>query len=144
MESSSVPSNLSASDSVPPNDGIAQLNEAELTSDTALVNDITNESTESPKKQNSQAWGIFASTFVTIFLAEIGDKTQLTVLLMTAQSHSPWIVFAGAGSALVLTSLLGVLLGQWLATKIQPKTLEKLAGISLLVISVLLSWEIFH
>lgn len=87
-------------------------------------------------------WKIFGSTFITIFLAEIGDKTQLTTLLMTAKSHAPWVVFAGAGSALVLTSFLGVLLGQWLASRISPRTLEKAAGISLLLISALLILEV--
>lgn len=87
---------------------------------------------------------IFVSTFITIFLAEIGDKTQLTTLLMTAESHNPWIVFAGAGSALVLTSFLGVLVGQWLASRISPRTLEVAAGSSLLLISVLLFWEVLH
>lgn len=91
-----------------------------------------------------KTWKIFVSTFITIFLAEIGDKTQLTTLLMTAESHAPWIVFAGAGSALVLTSLLGVLLGQWLATRISPRTLERAAGSSLLLISALLIWEVLH
>ena len=89
-------------------------------------------------------WKIFVTTFITIFLAEIGDKTQLTTLLMTAESHAPWIVFAGAGSALVLTSLLGVLLGQWLASRISPRTLERAAGSSLLLISALLIWEVMH
>ena len=96
-----------------------------------------------PRKPKN-AWAIFASTFITIFLAEIGDKTQLTTLLMTAESHKPWVVFAGAGSALVLTSLLGVLVGRWLASRIEPKTLERAAGITLLVISGLLFWEIFQ
>lgn len=144
MESSPVPSSLSASNSVPPADELGQLNETEITEDVDLLNNAANQPNEQPKKDNSKAWGVFTSTFVTIFLAEIGDKTQLTTLLMSAQSHSPWIVFAGAGSALVLTSLLGVLLGQWLATRIDPKTLEKSAGIILLIISALLSWEIFQ
>jgi len=85
---------------------------------------------------------IFVSTFITIFLAEIGDKTQLTTLLMTAESHNPWIVFAGAGSALIATSLLGVLLGRWLASRIDPRTLERVAGGILLAISVALVWEV--
>jgi len=89
-------------------------------------------------------WAIFGSTFVTIFLAEMGDKTQVTTLLMTAESHNPWVVFLGAGSALITTSLLGVLVGRWLASHIQPKTLERAAGITLLLISVLLFWEILH
>jgi Ca2+/H+ antiporter, TMEM165/GDT1 family len=87
---------------------------------------------------------VFFSTFLTIFLAELGDKTQVTTLLMTAESHSPWIVFAGAGTALVITSLIGVWLGCWLAKRVSAKTLETAAGILLLLISAQLFWEIFH
>jgi len=87
---------------------------------------------------------VFCSSFVTIFLAELGDKTQVTTLLMSAESQSPWVVFAGAGSALVLTSLLGVLLGQWLSTRLAPRTLEVAAGLSLLLVSVLLVWDIIQ
>lgn len=99
---------------------------------------------EKTKVQKKGAWAVFASTFVTIFLAEIGDKTQLTTLLMTAESQSPWIVFAGAGSALVTTSLLGVLLGQWLASHLSPKTIERSAGVILLLISLTLIFEVFY
>ncbi len=101
-------------------------------------------STTDTAKRKSKPWGIFASTFVTIFLAEIGDKTQLTTLLMTAESHKPWIVFIGAGSALVTTSFLGVWVGQWLSRRISPQTLERSAGISLLVIALLLTVEVLH
>ncbi|URD51505.1 TMEM165/GDT1 family protein [Chroococcidiopsis sp. CCNUC1] len=63
------------------------------------------------QKQTQQSWwAIYASTFFTIFLAECGDKTQLSTLLMSAESQSPWIVFVGAAAALITTSLLGVLL----------------------------------
>jgi putative Ca2+/H+ antiporter (TMEM165/GDT1 family) len=89
-------------------------------------------------------WGIFSSTFLTIFLAEMGDKTQLATLLMSAQSHSPWVVFAGAAAALIATSLLGVLLGRWLARRLSPKTLETSAGALLLFISVMLLWDVVH
>lgn len=99
--------------------------------------------TENNNTKSGQ-WAVFASTFVTILLAEIGDKTQVTTLLMTAESHSPWIVFAGAGTALVTTSLLGVLLGQWLSKRLEPKTIETAAGISLLLISVTLFWDILR
>ena len=106
----------------------------------------TNSQSEQEKTnvQKKGAWAVFASTFVTIFLAEIGDKTQLTTLLMTAESQSPWIVFAGAGSALVTTSLLGVLLGQWLASHLSPKTIERSAGVILLLISLTLIFEVFY
>lgn len=84
---------------------------------------------------------VFLSTFATVFLAELGDKTQVTTLLMSAESHSPWIVFAGAACALVLTSLLGVLVGQWLSHKIAPNTLQKAAGACLLLIACGLFWD---
>ncbi|NJR50085.1 MAG: TMEM165/GDT1 family protein [Leptolyngbyaceae cyanobacterium CSU_1_3] len=89
-------------------------------------------------------WGVFGSTFVTIFLAELGDKTQLATLLMSAESHAPWVVFTGAASALVATSLIGVLVGRWLHTRLSPKTLERATGTLLLVISALLLLDVIR
>ncbi|MBW4679195.1 MAG: TMEM165/GDT1 family protein [Microcoleus vaginatus WJT46-NPBG5] len=94
------------------------------------------------KPKTRKGLSVFWSTFITIFLAELGDKTQVTTLLMSAESHSPWLVFAGAGTALVATSLVGVLLGQWLAKRLSPKTLETSAGVSMLLISALLLWDV--
>lgn len=85
---------------------------------------------------------VFLSTFVTVFLAELGDKTQVTTLLMSAESHAPWIVFGGAACALILTSLIGVLVGQWLSHKIAPSTLQKAAGICLVLIACGLFWDV--
>jgi Ca2+/H+ antiporter, TMEM165/GDT1 family len=94
-------------------------------------------------QQNKQpVWGIFSSTFLTIFLAEIGDKTQLATLLMSAESQSPWTVFAGAAMALITTSLLGVLIGRWLSQRLSPKTLNRSAGLLLMFISVMLFWDV--
>ncbi|WP_193199371.1 TMEM165/GDT1 family protein [Nostoc sp. MG11] len=98
---------------------------------------------DSPQKQQS-AVVIFGTTFITIFLAEIGDKTQLSTLLMSAESHSPWIVFMGSAAALITTSLLSVLLGSWIASRLSPKIVEKSAGVMLLVISLMLFWDVFH
>ncbi len=98
---------------------------------------------DSPQKQQS-ALVVFGTTFVTIFLAEIGDKTQLSTLLMSAQSHSPWVVFIGSAAALITTSLLGVLLGSWIANRLSPKTVEKSAGVMLLVISLMLFWDVLQ
>jgi putative Ca2+/H+ antiporter (TMEM165/GDT1 family) len=97
-----------------------------------------------PPKQISlgQECRIFLSTFVTIFLAELGDKTQLTTLLMSAESNAPWIVFLGAGSALVATSLVGVWVGHWLSQRISAKTLETATAALLLMIAVLLLWDV--
>lgn len=96
------------------------------------------------KKEKNLSVSVFGSTFLTIFLAELGDKTQVTTLLMSAESHSPWMVFAGAGTALVATSLIGVLLGQWLAKWLSPKTLETGAGVTMLIISALVFLDLMR
>ncbi|MEM9089251.1 MAG: TMEM165/GDT1 family protein [Cyanobacteria bacterium P01_F01_bin.53] len=80
--------------------------------------------------------GVFFSTFITIFLAELGDKTQVATLLLSAESHSPFVVFLGAGLALISTSLLGVLLGQWMSTRVSEDTLDTFSGILLLLITI--------
>jgi Ca2+/H+ antiporter, TMEM165/GDT1 family len=89
-------------------------------------------------------WREFFTAFVTIFLAELGDKTQFATLLMAAESQSPWVVFAGAAAALVCTSLVGVLIGRWLAERLSPQTLQTATGASLLVIAALLLWDVVH
>ena len=95
-------------------------------------------------KPQEPVFMVFGTTFITIFLAEIGDKTQLSTLLMSAESHAPWVVFAGSGAALITTSLLGVLLGGWISTKLSPKTVEKSAGVMLLLISLMLVWDVIQ
>lgn len=104
----------------------------------------TPKANRSPEKPRLGIWSIFSSTFLTIFLAEMGDKTQLATLLISAESQSPWIVFAGAALALVTTSLLGVLIGRWLSKRLSPKALETAAGTLLLFISVMLLWDVVH
>jgi Ca2+/H+ antiporter, TMEM165/GDT1 family len=86
----------------------------------------------------------FTSTFLTIALAEMGDKTQVTTLLMAAQSHKPWIVFLGAATALICTSLLGVLVGRWLARHLSPESLNKAAGVILLLVAIAQFWDLAH
>lgn len=87
-------------------------------------------------------WRVFSSTFLTIFLAEIGDKTQVSTLLMSAEFHKPWIVFLGAGTALVATTLIGVGVGQWLSSRLSARTLDIAAGIMLALISASLIWDV--
>ena len=153
MKLDSVPPSLSASDSVNLNYDLPQQVQLQIKEVSKICAALTPEPTEisvsanpdicqEEKKLKSQHWAIFTSTFATIFFAEIGDKTQLAILLMTAESRNPWMVFAGAGSALIATSLLGVLLGRWLASRIAPRTLERAAGVILLAISAVLLWEV--
>ena len=55
--------------------------------------------------------GVVATTFLMIFLAELGDKTQLAVITLTSKHQNPLSVFAGAAVALVLVTLIGVIFG---------------------------------
>ncbi|WP_353933109.1 TMEM165/GDT1 family protein [Okeanomitos corallinicola TIOX110] len=105
----------------------------------------TKENTDHPQhKKQESVWMVLGTTFITIFLAEIGDKTQLSTLLMSAESHAPWVVFLGSAVALITTSLLGVLLGGFIASKLSPKTVEKSAGVILLLISLMLVWDVIQ
>lgn len=115
-----------------------ELSATDSKSDAVLILEETREQA-APK---AKFLSVFASTFATIFLAELGDKTQVATLLMTAQSHNPWVVFAGAASALVATSLVGVLVGRWLCQHLAPRTLEKATGCLLLVVSALLVLDV--
>ena len=86
----------------------------------------------SPQPDDSKAGSfgaVFLTTFTTVFLAELGDKTQLAALLLSAESGRPVLVFVGASLALISSSLIGVLLGRWLARVLPPQQLERLAGI---------------
>ncbi|MEW6071159.1 MAG: TMEM165/GDT1 family protein [Planctomycetota bacterium] len=72
---------------------------------------------------------LFFSVFATVFVAELGDKTQLATLLFAANAeHARWIVFLAAALALVLTSAIGVLAGSIVAQHVSPRVLSWVAG----------------
>ena len=80
---------------------------------------------------------IFATVFATVFIAELGDKTQLATLLFAADKEvSKLTVFVGASLALIATSALGVLAGGWLAHHVSPKLLHIVAGVGFIAIGV--------
>ena len=79
---------------------------------------------------------VFLTTFTTVFLAELGDKTQLAALLLSAESGRPVLVFVGASLALISSSLVGVLLGRWLSRVLPPQQLERLAGILMIALGL--------
>jgi putative Ca2+/H+ antiporter (TMEM165/GDT1 family) len=90
-----------------------------------------------PTAAAANGWiGIFVSTATTVFLAELGDKTQLAALLLSAQSGRPLVVFVGASLALICSSLVGVLLGRWLSTVMPAHQLERLAGILMVALGL--------
>jgi putative Ca2+/H+ antiporter (TMEM165/GDT1 family) len=63
-----------------------------------------------------------------MFLAELGDKTQITILSLASRFRSPWTVFAGAAAAMVLATGLGVLVGSFLPTVIGEKAVRYVSG----------------
>ncbi|HMC20384.1 MAG TPA: TMEM165/GDT1 family protein [Thermoanaerobaculia bacterium] len=82
-------------------------------------------------------WKTFSAVFVTIFLAEIGDKTQLATMLFSADRETnKWMVFAGSASALVVAAGIGVLVGAQLERFIRPQMLKMIAGAAFIVIGL--------
>jgi len=80
---------------------------------------------------------LFATVFMTVFVAELGDKTQLATLLYAAEgAHPKWTVFLAASAALVLTSALGVLAGSALSQYLDPKLLRWIAGLGFVAIGL--------
>ena len=79
---------------------------------------------------------LLASTFATVFLAELGDKTQLAIVTISGTSTRPGAVFAGSSAALVLASLLGAAAGGSLSAVIPTNALQLAASVGFLVIGV--------
>ncbi len=78
---------------------------------------------------------LFATVFSTIFIAELGDKTQLATLLYASNAEHPKLtVFAASAAALVLTSALGVLAGAFLAENVSPKVVRWFAGLGFIAV----------
>ena len=79
---------------------------------------------------------LFFTTFVTVFLAEMGDKTQLTTISLSSTTNKPLAVFIGSSIALILATLLGALAGGSIANLIPAFLLKMLSGIVFLIIGI--------
>ena len=77
---------------------------------------------------------LLITTFITIFLAEMGDKTQLTTITLSSTTNKPLAVFIGSSAALILATLIGALAGGSIANLIPAFLLKFLAGIVFLYI----------
>lgn len=78
---------------------------------------------------------LLMTVFVTVFIAELGDKTQLATLLFAADKDvSKWTVFLGASLALVACAGIGVLLGQYLSQYLDEKLLSYIAGTGFILV----------
>jgi putative Ca2+/H+ antiporter (TMEM165/GDT1 family) len=79
---------------------------------------------------------LLLSTFGAVFLAEMGDKTQLATLALAA-GGSKWAVFAGAALALVATSAIAVLAGELVSRHVDPVWIRRGAGVVFLALGLL-------
>ncbi len=87
-------------------------------------------------------WKLFATAFVTVFVAELGDKTQLATFgLASSAGGGRWMVFAGSALALVCTSLIAVLAGAAIGKLIPPIWLERTGGALMLGIGAWVLWK---
>jgi putative Ca2+/H+ antiporter (TMEM165/GDT1 family) len=84
---------------------------------------------------------LFATVFATVFVSELGDKTQLATLLYASDAaHSKLTVFAASAAALVLTSALGVLAGSLISEYVSPKVLRWIAGVGFIAVGFWVLW----
>jgi putative Ca2+/H+ antiporter (TMEM165/GDT1 family) len=78
---------------------------------------------------------LFLTVFATVFLAELGDKTQLATLLYAAdRPGAKLVVFLGAAAALVTTSAIGVAAGTAIAAYVSPRLLARVAGVGFIAL----------
>jgi putative Ca2+/H+ antiporter (TMEM165/GDT1 family) len=83
-------------------------------------------------------WRVFLTTFGVIFLAEMGDKTQLAAMTMAADSKKPWAVFLAAALALTAVSAVGVLVGGVIGSYVPLIWIKRAAAAAFILIGVLM------
>jgi len=81
---------------------------------------------------------VLLTTFGIIFLAEMGDKTQLAAMTMAAQTKRPWAVFIGSSLALAAVSALGVVVGGFIGEYVPLEWVKRGAAVAFIVIGILM------
>lgn len=85
---------------------------------------------------------IFLTIFAAVFVAELGDKTQLATMLFAADREvSKWTVFLAASAALIVASAIGVLAGSLLSAWINERVLAYIAGTGFILIG---AWTLYQ
>ncbi|MCS6781655.1 MAG: TMEM165/GDT1 family protein [Gloeomargarita sp. SKYBB_i_bin120] len=74
-------------------------------------------------------WQLLVVTFISVFLAEVGDKSQLATIALSSGSGAPRWVFLGTAAALLTSSFLGVFGGEWLCRMLPLENLQLLAAL---------------
>jgi len=87
-------------------------------------------------------WRLFGTVFLTVLVAEIGDKTQFATMLYAADAErSRWTVFAGSATALVLAAAVGVLAGAVIGKVVPPHVMKWAAGLGFIFVGVWTIWR---
>jgi putative Ca2+/H+ antiporter (TMEM165/GDT1 family) len=90
-------------------------------------------------ERNAQMdWRVIVTTFGVIFLAEMGDKTQLAAMTMAANTKKPWAVLIGASVALACVSAIGVVVGGTLGHYVPIIWIKRAAAVAFIAIGVLI------
>jgi putative Ca2+/H+ antiporter (TMEM165/GDT1 family) len=85
-------------------------------------------------------WNLLGLSFVTVFLSELGDKSQLAAIALSGNSKSLRAVFLGTSAALLLATFLGVLLGEGMAQVLPVRWVKTIAAIGFATLSVRMLW----
>lgn len=83
-------------------------------------------------------WRVLLTTFGVIFLAELGDKTQLAAMTLAAQTKQPWAVFLGGALALACVTAIGVVVGGLLGNYVPLEWVKRVAAVAFILIGVLM------
>jgi putative Ca2+/H+ antiporter (TMEM165/GDT1 family) len=84
---------------------------------------------------------LLLATFGTLFLAELGDKTQLACIMMATKTQKPWTVFVGASLALVTVNFLGVVFADFICQYVSGDIIKKIAASGFVLIGILMLFD---
>ena len=85
-------------------------------------------------------WQLLGLSFITVFLSELGDKSQLAAIALGSSCNSPRAVFFGTASALLLASFIGVAIGFSTAEVLPERLVKAVAAIGFAVMGLRLLW----
>ncbi len=88
-------------------------------------------------------WKAFSSTFMLLFVAEMGDKTQLAAITLAGQQPNPWPIFIGSSLALTAVAGIGALCGQGLCLLIPQKLLLRISAVGFVIMGILIGFGVF-
>jgi len=89
-------------------------------------------------------WSLFWSTFGLVFVAELGDKTQLAVMAQSAATKAPVVIFLAGAAALVAASAVGALAGSVLSRFLSPRILNILGALLFFAFGGFMLWKALH